>query len=340
MRTLQAVRLILAVALAGVASLVSAQSVSPHAIDIPSWFVESFLDFREDVADAKRDGKRVMIYVGQDGCPYCAKLMQVNFKQKDIVDYTRKHFVPIALNLWGDRETVWIDGRAMPEKELARALNVQFTPTLLFLDEQGAIIARINGYYPPHRFKAALEYAAQHLERKTSLADHLQRAEKDASLPGAKLNDQSFFMQPPYDLRRKRGDKPLAVLFESGSCTACDEMHRDGFSKSEVRQLVGRLDIARFALNDRNPIVTPDGRKLAVDEWIREQQITYTPTIQFFDDRGTNVFRVEAYIGPFHLASALDYVTSGAYRTEPSFQRFIQVRADRIRAQGGRVELH
>jgi thioredoxin-related protein len=38
---------------------------------IPAWFAASFLDFRDEVAEAARAGKRVMIYLGQDGCPYC-----------------------------------------------------------------------------------------------------------------------------------------------------------------------------------------------------------------------------------------------------------------------------
>ena len=108
---------------------------SPHAIDIPRWFTESFLDFREDVADAARAGKRLLVYIGQDGCPYCRKLMSVNFSQQIVVDKTRQHFVATALNLWGDRETTWLDGRSRSEKELARFLDVQFTPTLLFFDE-------------------------------------------------------------------------------------------------------------------------------------------------------------------------------------------------------------
>ena len=45
---------------------------------------------------------------------------------------------------------------------------------------------------------------------------------------------------------------------------------------------------------------------------------------------GTEVFRVEAYVRPFHFASALDYVASGAYRKEPSFQRYLQARAASI----------
>ena len=48
-----------------------AQLVSPHAIDIPNWFTETFLDFREDVRDATKENKRLLVYFGQDGCPYC-----------------------------------------------------------------------------------------------------------------------------------------------------------------------------------------------------------------------------------------------------------------------------
>ena len=122
------------------------QEPSPHAIDIPRWFASSFLDLRDDVAEAARDGKRVMVYVGQDGCPYCTRLMAANFSRPSIVDKMRRHFVAIALNLWGDREVTWTDGRTMSEKDLARALGVQFTPTLLFLDERGKIVVRLDGY--------------------------------------------------------------------------------------------------------------------------------------------------------------------------------------------------
>ena len=66
---------VLVLLLAG-AGAAPAQNASPHAIDIPSWFAETFLDFREDVADAARENKRLLVYFGQDGCPYCKLLMQ------------------------------------------------------------------------------------------------------------------------------------------------------------------------------------------------------------------------------------------------------------------------
>jgi len=63
------------------------------------------------------------------------------------------------------------------------------------------------------------------------------------------------------------------------------------------------------------------------------------PTLVLFDAKGQEVLRLEAYFRPFHVAGSLEYVASGAYRTEPSFQRFLQSRADRLRRSGEPVDL-
>ncbi len=73
--------------------------------------------------------------------------------------------------------------------------------------------------------------------------------------------------------------------------------------------------------------------------WAQDLKIAYAPTLVFFDATGLEVFRAESYLRPFHLASVLEYVASGAYRTEPSFQRYVQARADRLRAGGETVDL-
>src|SRR5262245_882885 len=238
--------LVLAAALALVSGAALAQDPSPHAIETPAWFAETFLDFRDDVRDATREGKRVMVYFGQDGCPYCTQLMKTDFSQQRIVEKTRQHFVAIALNMWGDREVTWIDGRTLSEKTLARSLKVQFTPTLLFLDERGAIVARINGFYPPHRFEAALDYVAGKMEPKLPFADHMRTVGPDEASP--QLADEPFFLKPPYDLRRKPGAKPLAVIFETPYCVGCDELHSDAFTRTAIRRQIERFDVVRFGL--------------------------------------------------------------------------------------------
>ena len=312
---------------------------SPRAIDIPPWFRETFLDFREDIREAAKDGRRLMVYFGQDGCPYCRELMRVNFSQKDIADKTRRHFHAIAINIWGDREATWTDGKTLSEKALAARLKVQFTPTLLFFDEKGTIVLRLNGYYPPHKLGAALDYVADKQERKTPFAAYLQRHAREPA--SGRLHDQPFLMKPPLDLDRSRKPavRPLAVLFEQKQCAGCDEMHQQGFRAPAARALVEKFDVARLELFGTERLVTPRGKTLTAEQWARELKVAYTPTFVFFDAGGAEVFRVEAYLKPFHLASSLDYVASGAYHTEPNFQRYIQARAERIRAAGGRVEL-
>lgn len=312
---------------------------SPHAIDIPPWFKESFLDFREDVREAAVTGKRLMVYFGQDGCPYCRELMRVNFSQKDLVEKTRRHFNAVAINIWGDREVTWIDGRTMNEKTFADFLKVQFTPTLLFLDEKGRVALRVNGYYPPHRLHAALDYVAGRHESRTAFADYLRRHTREAA--SGRLHDQPFFLKPPLKLDRAPGPvaRPLVVLFEQRQCAACDELHRTGFKDPAVQSLIGRFDVARLELFGAEELVTPLGKATTAELWARELKVAYAPTLVLFDVNGREVFRIEAYLKPFHLASSLDYIASGAYRSEPSFQRYIQARAERIRAAGGRVDL-
>jgi thioredoxin-related protein len=274
-----------------------------------------------------------MLYFGQDGCPYCKRLMEVNFRQEAIAAKAQKHLVALALNIWGDREVTWTDGQATTEKQLAARLKVQFTPTLIFLDERGAVALRVNGYYPPHHFDAALD----HVTGKISFDEFLKRQRSAGA--SASLNPQPFLLLPPYDLRRKRGAKPLAVLLETPHCAQCDELHAVVYQRQEVLEQLARFDVYRFSLSGTDPLIAPDGRKTSAASWAQALKVGYVPTILLFDAGGREVFRAEAYLRPFHVAGALEYVSSGAYRSEPSFQRFLQLKAERLRESGSRVDL-
>ena len=304
---------------------------------LPRVFVETLLELPDDAAQAAKSGKRLLLYFGQVGCPYCKELMQTSFTQKVIVDKVAKHFLPIAFNLFGDREVTWFDGKVRSEKELAKFLKVQFTPTLLLLDEKGKVIARINGYYPPHRFSAALDYSLKRLEGKLSFAEHMQAVPQTGA--SATLHDQPFFMKSPYNLARKKGSKPLAVLFETRHCAPCDELHQEGFKRDKTLAAIAQLDVARLSLAGRETLTTPDGRSTTAEAWGRELRISYTPSVVFFDDAGREVFRLEAYLRPFHFTSSFEYVASGAYKTEPEFQRFLQNKAEHMKQAGEKLEM-
>ncbi len=305
-------------------------------VEVPGWFKNSFLDLREDVREATANGKRLFIYFGQKGCPYCAELFNNNFSQKHIVDYTRKHFDAIEINLWGDRDMTDFSGKAFTEKTFAANLKVWFTPTILFFNEQNETVLRINGYYPPHQFLAALKYVAEKQEKKMPFREYYAKL---APPPAAgKLHKQSFFAKPPYNLAKLKPDKPIAVFFEQKDCASCDRLHNNIFKQAATLEQVKRFKVIQLDRWSNAPVVTLDGRKTTARKWADELNIAYVPTAVLFVD-GEEAIRIEAFLKAFHVQSVLDYAASRAYKRQPSLQRFIRMRADHLREQGVVVDL-
>jgi thioredoxin-related protein len=313
--------------------------VNPGYAEQPTWFKHSFLDLKEDVWEASAEGKRVILYFYQDGCPYCAKLLNENFSIKSIVDETTKGFQVIAINIWGDNEVIGYNGNATTEKSFAADNKVMYTPTLLFLDEKGRTVLRINGYYPPHKFTTALDYVAGRMERKLSYHDYLAKLQPAA--PSGKLHREAGYLQPPLDLRpsKRAGNKPLLVLMEMKQCPPCDDLHQQILNQPSLQASLKKFDVALVDIWSSEPLVTPDGEHRKSSEWAAKLKVNYAPSMILFDPQGKEVFRTESYLRTFHTQAALEYVASGSYKDEPNFQRYVQQRAESLREQGIVVDL-
>ncbi len=298
----------------------------------PDWFKESFLEFEEDVAEAAAAGRRVMLYFHQDGCPYCARLVDENFTDPELKAFIVENFDGISLNMWGDREVVSVGGQDFTEKTFAAALRVQYTPTLIFLDESGKVALRLNGYYPPRDFRAALDYVAQKLESEKSFADF--RLARLGSAGGG-LIDEDFFLDSK-DLQKlvAGSGRPLAVYFESGDCPECETMHGRILRDAATRKLVREADNVQLDVASAEMLVTPAGQRVSIRDWARQLGISYTPSLVFFDASGKEVMRIGAFVKTFHFQSVYAYVLDKAYLDEPEFQRYISARADHIREAG------
>lgn len=313
---------------------------NPGAAEYPHWFKNSFLDLREDVAEATENNKRVLLFFYQDGCPYCKKLLEVNLAQKAIADKMQQHLEVIAMNLWGDREVTDFNGNVMKEKQFAAKMKVMYTPTLLFLNEVGKVALRVNGYYPPHKFMTALNYVIEKQEAKVNFHEYFQKINPPPA--HGELNSEPFLQKPPYNLTQVKqpGAKPLLVLFEQKQCPACDELHDDVFKRKGTTQLLAKFNVVQLNMWSKDtPVTTPQGEKLTAAQWADQLDIKYAPSLVFFDNTGKEVFRAEAYLKSFHLQSVLDYISSGAYKKQPSFQRYIEGRADKLREKGVEIDI-
>ncbi len=308
--------------------------------EYPAWFKESFLDFSEDLAEATSEGKRLVIFFHQDGCPYCNALVERNFSQKDIAEKAQKNFDMIAINMWGDRPVTDLDGQQYTEKTFAEKLRVQFTPTIIFFDEQGKVVLRINGYRAPQRFSLDLDYVAQHKEKNTGYRDFIQ-ANRPASKASKTLNTEPFFSKPPFDFSAKTGKnkQPFAVFFEQKDCPNCDFLHSKILPDTRLLNIIKQFDVIQLDMWSKTPVITPEGDRMTAREWAKKLKVEYAPSILVFNPQGKEIIRTEAFFKVFHTQAVLNYVLSKGYKKQPSFQRYLTDYADHFREQGQDVDI-
>lgn len=305
--------------------------------EYPAWFKDSFLVLRDDLADADKAGHRLVVMFYQNGCPYCHALIERNLAQKDIEQVMRKNFDVVLINMWGDQEVTDLDGKKTTEKALAATLKVQFTPTLLFFDEKGNVVLRLNGYLPPQRFKTSIEYVATRQEHKVSYRDYMAAHARHTK--GGKMRDEAFFAKPPYDLRHVKGKRPIALFFEQADCPNCDVLHDKVLIDEATRKIVSKFENIQLDMWSKTPIVMMDGKQPTARQLAKQLDVKYAPTIVLLNDQGREVIRSEAFFKVFHNQGIFAYVLEGGYKVQPSFQRWLQARADRLREQGKDVDI-
>jgi thioredoxin-related protein len=134
-----------------------AAAVPADAREVPEWFAETMLDARDEAADAAKQGKRLMLYFWLEGCPYCQRMTSVTFRDAAVLERLKRSFVPVGVNVRGDREIAWTNGATLTEKQLAAKLEVRGTPTIVFFDGKEGIVFRRAGYVAPAAFSRLLE---------------------------------------------------------------------------------------------------------------------------------------------------------------------------------------
>ncbi len=294
----------------------------------PDWFKESFLDIAADVDEAAESGKHLVLFLEMDGCPYCYKMIEENFKHAPYTDFIKEHFDVIALNIRGDREVALDQDTTATEKEIAERLKVRYTPTIIFLDSGNQPVARVNGYRNAADFKLVLDYVQQKAYAKETLAQYID-GQKGA---GYRLRDHPLFKNVK-DLHAV-ADQPLAVLFEDAGCTACDALH-DGYLKDpEVNAALQRFSFVRLDALSEEPIVDVAGNRTTAKAWAAKLGLTYRPGIVLFD-KGREIARIDGMLYRFHFLGVLEYVGDRHYEQYPGSPfRYIDAKAVELLRQG------
>ncbi|MBN4063457.1 thioredoxin fold domain-containing protein [Cardiobacterium sp. AH-315-I02] len=288
----------------------------------PDWFKLSLGDLRDDLSEAKAAGKKgIITYFGQKRCAYCEQFFKTSLSDVDIKNYLQTHYDLIAFDIWGIDDIIDTDGTTHTERELSIRYKANFTPSLVFYNNEGTPVFRLRGFYPPYKFRAALQYVTEEYYKKETFSEYLDRATQGEFFLLGGLTERDFFLEPPHDLAAlRKNDKPTAVFFEQGNCHACDLLHSAPLSKELNIYEIEQMNVIQLNMWADTEVTTPQGIKTNAKEWARSLDVFYAPSIIFFDTEGKEIMRVDSVAHFYRLWGVLDYVNQEAYKQDIDYQ--------------------
>ncbi|MDX1809625.1 MAG: thioredoxin fold domain-containing protein [Sulfurospirillaceae bacterium] len=300
---------------------------------MPSWFKLSFLDMTADAQEAAQKNKHLMLFLDLDGCPYCAKMLHDSFFPKNRTsDFIKAHFDVVQIRITGDREVTWDDNTVMSEKEFAKKMKVYFTPTILFLDGDKNIVARVDGYRSPENFLDVLKYVNGKYYKKMELDAFLEKV-KNKNL--YKLKPNKLFSNIT-DLSKI--STPLAVILEDGSCTQCEYLHNVTFKNKDVAKELKKYTIVRLDTSSDKPIIDVNGHKTTPKQLALKMNLTYRPTILLYNEKKLQL-KIDALLYSFHLKERLRYVSGEYYKKYKTYSEYSHMRKNKLLKEGVTIDL-
>ncbi len=301
--------------------------------EMPEWFKQSFLDMQEDVEEAKESDKHVMLFMSLKFCPYCTKMLKENFKEDaKLQSYIEQNFDVIGIDIKGSKEIAINEDLTLTEKEYAAHLKVQYTPTIIFLDQDNNVVVRVNGYRSSQNFKYILDYVKNKEYKKMTLTQYVEKV-KNKTL--YKLKKSKLFTKIT-DLSKING--PLAVIFEDGSCTQCDYLHNTTLKNKDVIHEMSKFTVVRYDATSIEQIVTPSGKVTTPKQWAKDMVLDYRPGIVLFNKKD-EIARIDALLYSFHFKELFRYVSGEHYVQHVTFLDYLRPRQTELLNKGVNIDI-
>jgi len=301
-------------------------------ISHPEWFKQSFYNLRDDLDDAKANGKHgIMLFMSTRRCSYCKVFLDRVMSDSDIKRRVQSNYDVIGVESLSDLEIVDVDGMSYSTKDFVTKMKAAFTPTLIFYGADGQLQLKIVGYYPQAKFERVLDYLEGKYYLKKTLRDYLSRTENlEPGLASQMIVDHELFSPSPHIIDRRAADaqQQLMIVFESANCEACNRLHQQVLSDKSIRKLIGQFEAIQLDISDKTQLVlTPEGDKLSPKQWYEKLNLSYIPSIVFFDESGKEVFRLDSETLRYRMEGTLQLVLEKAYKSNAQLQRWRREKA-------------
>jgi len=162
-------------------------------------------------------------------------------------------------------------------------------------------------------------------------------------LPAPSLDSHGLYVEPwfehgPLDLRtaaRRAADdgKVLALLWEQRGCGYCRELHTVNLRMPRIAEYLARhFAVYQLDTHADDPVRDRSGAAVSQRRLAGRNRIPGTPTIQFFDADGQEVYRLPGYANPVVFAAAFEYVAEKGYESG-SFRDWVRERLARLQSE-------
>lgn len=115
------------------------------------------MSLSDGMSQAQSSEKIVLISVMAENCPYCRKMENKVYSQKEIQDGIKEYFLPVVVDVNKNEEFIF-EGEPVSTNDLLANWNVMGTPTTLFVDDDLNIIAFQPGYLDPEMYSKLLHF--------------------------------------------------------------------------------------------------------------------------------------------------------------------------------------
>lgn len=103
------------------------------------------------------NNKFFILFFYADWCPYCKKMEETTFKDKNVIEILNNNFISIKINSESkqllSKKNNYINGIY-----LSRQYQITGLPTTVFLDKKGNPLTAVPGYLPSEFFINILKY--------------------------------------------------------------------------------------------------------------------------------------------------------------------------------------
>lgn len=322
---------LLTIGVSALAETPPGRATGGRAHALPDWFKPSFLNFKDEAEEARKTGRHILVFMDLNDCPYCARTLDENFRHGENMEFIRKNFDVIAVNVRGAGEVTWIDGATHTEQDLAAKLKVVGTPALVFIDPDGKKVLQLNGYRSPPTLRHALDYVHTKAYRDQSLAAYIEK--KQPAPVYAFLDHPRFEKITNFANYRK----PLAVIFEDKNCADCAGFHDKVLNHPDVLAELEPFRVVRLDAYADTLVVDLAGTRTTPRAWAASLKLTHRPGVVLFDS-GKEAARIEGRFYHFHFKEMLRFVSAKHYRRYDRFGAYLNDRQQDLLRQGINID--